>query len=141
MPLPQRQLRLVPAVADDGWKPPSLIMYESVAHCEKLGSEGQEWARRHLMAWEFGNASADHGPKRTEAIIRDQIIAWARYGEQHRMVYRQDIGKDGVLGIGFKAIGQAIRILLQGQTGRLDQGTLDKLVLNIAESCGVNLEE
>lgn len=139
--LPQRQLTLVPQITDDGWKPPSRIMYESVAACERKGSNGEEWARRHMMAWEFGDASRDPGMKRMEAIVRDNIIAWARYGEQHRMLYHSNIGDDGVLGVAFKSMGMALRYMLNGETGRLDCGTLDKLILDIAEACGVDLEE
>ena len=140
MTRPQRQLSIVPP-ADDSWNPPSRIMYESVAASERKSAEGHGWAIRHFMAWEFGDASSGQGEKRMEAIIRDSIIAWARYGEQHWVLYHSHIGKDGVLGVAFKAMGNALRDMLNGNTGRLDCGTLDKLILDIAKACDVDLEE
>jgi len=139
MPLSQRTLRVVPKVED--WRTPTKILHESIEHLSLLSlSAGNPWARSHMMAWEFSDVVKSTGSMKLEAALRDSILAWARYGETHRAVHGSNIGEDGVLGTAWKAQAQTLLIMLNGELGRLDGGTLDKLIRAIAETCGVDLE-
>ena len=135
----KRTLSLVPAVLS--WRSPSAIVLECLETLTQKAYAGEGWARQHMLAWEKSDASNDSGKRRMEGLIRDGIMAWARYGEEHHMQYGSDIGDDGVLGPAWKAWGSGLRDLLNGETGRLDCGTLDGLFLNIAAACGASLEE
>jgi hypothetical protein len=139
MALGQRTLRLVPRTGD--WKSPTQIMHDSIAECIVKGRDPRfEWMRRHMMAWELSDAGESTGKMKLEATVRDLVIAWARHGEAHRIVHGTNIGEDQYLGFAWKAQAQALLMMLNGELGRLDGGTLDKIIRAVAETCGVDLE-
>lgn len=80
------------------------------------------WQDRHVKAIRaaIGGANLDH-----EGSLVRMIDAWATYADAHAKRYESSIGADGVLGDEWEAMGRAIRALLNGETGRLDCGTLD----------------
>lgn len=137
MTFPQRRLRVVPPTGN--WKSPTQIMHASIEELSRKMAE-DDWARRHLMGWEFSDAIKSTGTMKLEAALRDSIIAWARMGEAHRVVHQSNIGNHHVLGVAWKAQGQTLLIMLNGELGRLDGATLDRLIREVAETCGVDLE-
>src|SRR5689334_11744723 len=65
-----------------------------------------------------------------ETAVVEMFKGWAKYAEDHKARYESPIGDDGVLGDYWESIGDALRGLLNGETGRLDCGTLDGFILN-----------
>ena len=65
------------------------------------------------------------------------LRGWAEYADQHARRYESKIGDDGVLGPAWESIGDAMRGLLNGETGRLDCGTLDGFILDTMRANGV----
>jgi len=66
------------------------------------------------------------------------LRGWLTYADRHQARYHSGIGADGVLGDEWAALGHAILGLLNGETGRLDCGTLDALIRGtlVAEGFG-----
>jgi hypothetical protein len=61
-----------------------------------------------------------------EAAVVGMFKGWLAYAEAHAGSCGSIIGSDYVLGPEWEAIGQALLGLLNGETGRLDCGTLDR---------------
>jgi hypothetical protein len=80
------------------------------------------WRDRHIQA-----VNAPRGPER--AIVAG-LRAWCDYAVLHATRYESEIGDDGVLGPAWEQWGRALRTLLNGETGRLDCGTLDAIILD-----------
>ncbi len=126
---------------------PAEVLRRAVGDVAELGArdpDNNQWARRHRMGWEFAKTRRDpaNGPKEcASAAIRDVIVGWAHMAEAHRAMYDSNIGDDGVLGPAWKAIGLSLLISLNGELGRLDGGTLDRMIRNIGDAGGVNFDE
>lgn len=94
-----------------------------------------DWQGRHLQAWSFA-------PRGSFPWCLQRMIAeWCAYAEAHWLRYDSPIGQDGVLGDEWARMGKALRGMLNGETGNLDCGTVDGLILAIAAHHGVNAEE
>jgi hypothetical protein len=85
------------------------------------------WGSRHAQA--IDQPKAGH-----ERALVTLLKAWAEYADAHRRRFESTVGDDGVLGSEWKQIGEAIIGLLNGEAGRLDCGTIDGLVREIAEA-------
>lgn len=73
------------------------------------------------------------------AAIVDLLKAWAKYADAYANEFDGSrIGDDGVLGDEWQDIGKAILGLLNGPTGALDCGTVDRLVRKIATAYGLD---
>jgi len=59
-----------------------------------------------------------------------------KYADEHKWKYHSGIGEDGLLGDEWAKIGGALRGLLNGETGRFDCGTLDKLIADTLRAEG-----
>lgn len=68
-----------------------------------------------------------------EAAIVLMIRGFAEYADAHKVRYDSPIGEDFVLGRPWKQIGKSIIDLLNGETGRIDCGTIDGLIRKIAK--------
>jgi hypothetical protein len=66
----------------------------------------------------------------------EMVSGWLRYADAVLHGYGSLIGKDAVLGPDWRGIGTGLRGLLNGDTGRLDCGTFDALLVNILRSQG-----
>ena len=97
-----------------------------------------EWAERHNAAFVGANFGYNRG---FSAHICNMLLGWARYAEAHKDRYESPIGEDYFIGKAWADQGRALRTLLNGETGRLDCGTLDAFILNTAADHGVNLED
>ena len=91
------------------------------------------WQDRHNLAVRL--------PVTFEDSLLDMLKAWELYAKQHWARYDSKIGEDGYLGEVWLDMGKRIRDLLNGDTGRLDCGTLDTFILETIEYSGFDLEE
>lgn len=77
-----------------------------------------DWQGRHRLAV--------HAPRDgEERSIVWMLRAWLQYADSHRNRFESGIGEDYILGPKWETIGRGILGLLNGETGRLDCGTLD----------------
>jgi hypothetical protein len=91
------------------------------------------WGARHRIAW--------YAPTAVESPIVELFTALAHYADHHQARFESPIGHDRVLGVGWLMIAKAIRIMLNGDLGRLDGGTLDALLFSMTEAAGFEREE
>lgn len=75
-----------------------------------------------------------------ETPIVDMIRGWSEYARDHKARYEDVIGADCVLGDYWESIGDGLRGLLNGVTGRLDCGTLDGFILNTMKENGIDVD-
>jgi len=90
------------------------------------------WAERHLAGW--------RSPVGFEVALKYMVLALDQYGSEMRRQFGREVGNDGVLGPAYRDIVEAVLTLLNGDLGRLDGGTLDKLVRAIAHENGIELD-
>lgn len=90
------------------------------------------WQDRHVRAF-----NVPHG---FEAAIVSLLTGWAIYADAHRARYESKLGDDYVLGVAWAATGRAIHSLLDGETGRLDCGTLSSFIHDTLTSEGFNAD-
>lgn len=89
--------------------------------------------------WILRHAAACRLPKGTELIVR-LIHAWGLYAAAHYREHGRLIGEDAVLGASWKRMGHELLVLLNGDLGRLDGGSLDHGIREFAKQHGVDLE-
>ena len=82
------------------------------------------WQARHIQAW--------HSIKGPAANIKRLVEALGMYADSHYARYESRIGEDGFLGPAWLAMLKACRVLLNGETGGLDCGTVDGLLCAMA---------
>lgn len=73
--------------------------------------------------------------------IVSTLAAVALYADTHENRFGSPIGEDYVLGEGIKQILSGVRVLLNGELEGLDGGTLDAMILNLAQAMGFSQEE
>lgn len=94
------------------------------------------WQGRHLLG--LKSATMTRVPAHPmECAIVSMLDAWALYADAHRARYESGIGEDGVIGAEWRAMGLAIRGLLNGDCGRLDCGTIDGFICNTLAEEGI----
>ncbi len=86
--------------------------------------------------WQTRHAQALRAPRDHEREIIALIEAWAQYADRHAERYEAGIGKDGYLGDHWHDLGRSIHKLLDGETGRLDCGTLSSFIHNTLRAEG-----
>jgi hypothetical protein len=92
------------------------------------------WAFLHSKAW----AVPMHDQE--GAIVR-LVTALADYSDAHRERFESSMGDDGFLGPAWLDILKGTRTLLNGETGRLDCGTVDSMLVRMAQAAGYEEEE
>lgn len=75
-----------------------------------------------------------------EAPIVGMFNALQAHASAHHALYGSHIGEDGVLGEHWADMLRGLRGLLNGECGRLDCGTVDAAILQLAAEHGVDLE-
>jgi hypothetical protein len=86
------------------------------------------------------NAALRH-PDYKERPFLQMLTGWESYANQHRAQYDSPVGHDYVLGEEWLAIGKSLQGLLNGDLGnRLDMGTLDSRIRDVATRQGVDLD-
>lgn len=105
-----------------------------------------EYLIRHLRAMQetrierARHTTTDPTKLELEAALVAMTKAWLMYARAHGTRYESAIGQDGVLGEYWNDIGIALRGLLNGETGRLDAGTMDgDLVRALREVGGIEV--
>jgi hypothetical protein len=86
------------------------------------------WAKVH-------NAACDR-PGRKEKPIVMACHALRLYAERHREAYGIAVCEDGVIGPAWLAMVRGVRVLLNGETGSLDCGTIDAYLCDLAAENG-----
>lgn len=93
--------------------------------------QGNAWGARHFEAWRDGD----------QAEFRGLIEGLAIYADSYEKRFLSKIGTDGVLGDGWLDILKGIRVLLNGELGNLDGGTLDEILVTLLENNGFTQEQ
>lgn len=106
--------------------------FEAAASARLLANDNG-WQERHHKALVF--------PADYEVALVGMFKAWYQYAVLHELRFESLIGDDYVLGPAWEAIGDSLRTLLNGESGRLDCGTLDGFVLNTMRDFGVKTED
>jgi hypothetical protein len=97
------------------------------------------WQDRHDAALRVPATTGIRKPFETALV--EMLKGWQKYALDHKERYdRGTIGEDGILGPEWEAIGDALRGLLNGETGRLDCGTLDGFILDTMKENGIETE-
>lgn len=91
------------------------------------------WQDRH-------DAALTHPVRGFERAFNSMLQGWAEYAETHQRTYESSIGDDGVIGVEWEAIGQALLGLLNGELGRLDAGTLHQFISDTLRENGLDPE-
>jgi hypothetical protein len=104
-------------------------------YSQKLWSTG----RKHAAdTWYQSHCKALNHPRvGFETALVSMLQGWLHYADTHGAHFGSTIGADGVLGEHWAAIGQGLRGLLNGETGRLDCGCLDSILGETLESEGI----
>jgi len=87
------------------------------------------WGIRHVATW--------NSPLSAEVGIVHLIEGAATYADVHRERYESKVGDDGILGPAWEAIVRSCLTMLNGELGRLDGGTLDKLLRDMLREEGI----
>jgi len=90
------------------------------------------WVARHNRAVQY--------PRGVEEGIVNSVAGWMSYAEIHKARYEQGIGEDYFLGHEWEKIGMSLLVLLNGDLGRLDGGTLDAAIRNALRAEGFDGE-
>jgi hypothetical protein len=91
------------------------------------------WKRRHIAAV---NDSADP----FERSISLAVDAWVTYAIAYEQRFESSIGEDYIFGPIWKEWGLALRGLFDGETGRLDCGTLDTIIVDNLIEAGFEID-
>jgi hypothetical protein len=98
---------------------------------EKASSQAfreNKWGQRHVAAW--------NEPQPVEAGVVGMVNAAAIYADHHRQRFESKLGDDGVLGDPWADVLRSVLVLLNGDIGRLDGGTVDGLVRSMLREEG-----
>jgi len=93
-----------------------------------------------MEAWKKRHEEALLHPHDAEAALVEMLRGWKHYAEVYADRFDDSIGNDYFLGPLWAQIGVQLRGLLNGETGRLDCGTLDGLILGLLEAQGFDEE-
>lgn len=105
----------------------------SLRTIEEKARTSTQWAGRHAQAW--------YDPQGFEIALKSMIVGLARYGAEMRAQFGRPAGQDGYLGPALRAMAESILALLNGDIGRFDGGTLDKLIRDICTEHELELAE
>lgn len=87
-----------------------------------------EFPAGNMGNWQGRHMSAVTNPRGVEKPFIAMLTGWLEYADTHASRNESGIGEDCVLGPEWEAIGRSLVNLLNGNTGRLDCGTLDGLI-------------
>ena len=107
---------------------------------DKSKNGGSGWDTRHNTALGYGLGWSPMAILTTHETTTVQMLsAWAGYARAHRERFESLIGEDYVLGPHWAEVGLGVRGLLNGETGRLDCGTLDAFILDTLSENGIDI--
>lgn len=102
-------------------------------HRPQVKEKKMNYKKLHELAWK--------SPRGFEMHIVRMFESLSGYAKCHRDAYHTTIGNDGVLGKSWKNSLIALRELLNGETGLLDCGTIDAMIMELARSNDVDLDD
>lgn len=91
------------------------------------------WRREHDAAWEMPQDGF-------ERAIRSMYAFLEEYADATRKRFRGPVGYDCVLGPAWLDMAKGLLSLLNGETGRFDCGTIDRMVRALAKANGFEEE-
>src|SRR5437879_5850167 len=96
----------------------------------------------NTSGWQDRHDAALNSPRSAfEKALTQMLNGWEAYADAQKARYDSLIGDDGVLGPNWEAIGDALRGLLNGESGRLDCGTVDAFLLDTMSENGVDTSQ
>lgn len=123
---------------------PAIEVRPRINHTERLDQiNAVDVAAKHFREnrWGLRHAQAWASPNGFEAGIVGLLKALANYADQHLARYESRIGEDGVIGTAWAEALGAARTMLNGELGRLDGGTLDHSICEMATAEGISPED
>lgn len=106
---------------------------QSIVNLHAVKLEPSDWAARHQKAWDNPNA--------TERGIKNIIKGYATLADSYASGHGMLLGEDGYFSEHARDMIQAMIAYLNFDCGRLDCGTLDRLIRELASESGVELPE
>lgn len=104
-----------------------------------------QWAIRHNNAWDLQRSMVSvervKDEWRAEQAVAAACHALKVYANSHKLRFDSKLADDYVLGPAWLAMLQGVRTLLDGETGRLDCGTVDGYLVKLAEDNGFKQED
>lgn len=104
-------------------------------------------ARQHASAWAEHPATWERprswelvAKLQRESAIKCLVHGLALYIDSHQMLFGSPVGEDGYCDEYVKDIAKAVIALLSAESGRLDCGTIDHAVREMARVAGIDLE-
>lgn len=91
-------------------------------------------------AWVDRHRAAVRNPTARERPIVNAFRALVDYAAEHERRYGSPLGHDSVLGPAWLDMARGLRTLLNGETGRLDCGTIDGALVDLAKAAGFEEE-
>ena len=109
-----------------------------------------DWQRTITKNWRvnYERSSADrahqqayHSPRAGfESALVGFVNALGEYAAAHAKAYGSTIADDGVIGEEWQTIARGVLGLLNGERGRLDGGTIDGAIRDLARAAGFEEE-
>lgn len=103
-------------------------LFRLVSKASGMANGNFAWASRHVAAFE--------SPRFGERPIVGLFKFLADYADHHESTFGRPVGEDGVLGAEWLRILKSARQLLNGELGRLDGGSLDRLAYQLGNVAG-----
>lgn len=91
--------------------------------------------------WHGQHNYAVNNPRGMERAIVAGCYLLERMAGEHKQLYDAPIGEDGFMGAAWLDILRGLRAALNGETGRLDCGTVDRWLLDMLARAGFTEEE
>jgi len=101
--------------------------YRNKLKAKPDGINSNGWADRHF-------AAAQCPQSEYEKALVEMLSGWLRYADAVASGGQSGIGQDYALGPCWARIGDGLRGLLNGETGRFDCGTLDGILCRCLEA-------
>lgn len=94
-----------------------------------------------IANWQQRHVSALKSPKGFEAPILSLIEGLQDYRVEYEARYESKIGDDYVLGTSYLRLARTIIELLNGEIGRLDGGSIQRLIRQTLDAAGFSEDE
>lgn len=106
----------------------SKVFHALVDVCDVSAARGRRNSAETILGF------STQGPFDTH--IGAMLKALACYADSHARQYASPIADDGLLGEAWRDALRGVRALLNGETGRLDCGDVDKAILDMYRAAG-----
>ncbi len=107
-------------------------------HMSKLTAMRAANAMGHFKAMAVAPVEQGKGHEQAVALLLNGLLA---YADAHMSEFDTPIGSDGVLGERWHSIASGLLGLLDGECGRLDCGTIDATIRDVAAEHGFDKEQ